>query len=87
MALLSLGNLSAAPSGGQSKQPLGWLLPVVGGTAFTTVILVLLWIMPGPHRDLDYLVMGVVSVLVSLLAMFLALIKVSKNVFFRRKGS
>jgi len=55
---------------------------------FTAVSAVLLRLLPGPHRETDYLVVGAVSTLVCLLALFVVLITGFMrlpNVFFRRR--
>lgn len=55
---------------------------------FGVVAAILLRLMPGPHRETDYLVIGAVATLVSLLALFLALILTtfkSKDVFFKKR--
>lgn len=55
---------------------------------FTAVIFVMLQIMPQPLRDSDYLIVGSVATLVSLLAAFLLLVSTSmksKDVFFKKR--
>jgi hypothetical protein len=54
---------------------------------FGAVAALLVRILPQPMRPVDYLVAGVVATMVSLLALFLAVIVTSKqkNVFFRRR--
>jgi uncharacterized BrkB/YihY/UPF0761 family membrane protein len=57
---------------------------------FGTVSAVLLHLLPGPHKETDYLVIGAVSTLVSLLALFLVLITGFMrlpNVFFKKRKS
>ena len=57
---------------------------------FGVVAAILLRLMPGPHHETDYLVIGAVSTLVSMLALFLALITTtlkSKDVFFKKRSS
>ena len=69
-----------------------WMLVLAAICVFAAVALILLRLMPGPLRDADYLVIGSVSTLISLLALFIVIITTSskaKNTFFkrRRKGS
>ena len=55
---------------------------------FAVVALIMLRFMPGPLKDSDYLVVGSVSTLVALLALFLVLISTSvksRDVFFKRR--
>jgi len=55
---------------------------------FGVTAVIMLRFMPGPLKDSDYLVVGSVSTLVALLALFMALISTtmkSKDVFFRRR--
>lgn len=57
---------------------------------FAAVSAVLLHLLPGPHEETDYLVIGAVSTLVSLLALFCVLITGFMrlpNVFFKRRRS
>lgn len=70
-----------------------WVLVLAGICVFAIVAVVLLRVMPAPLRDADYLVIGSVATLISLLTVFLVIITTSagkaKNPFFkrRRKGS
>lgn len=55
---------------------------------FAAVIFIMLQIMPQPLRDSDYLIVGSVATLVSLLAVFLLLVSTSmksKDVFFKKR--
>ena len=61
-----------------------------GGAAcvFAIVVFVLLQIMPQPLRPPDYLVIGSVATLISLLVLFLLLVvsnQKESNVFFKRR--
>ena len=64
---------------------------LLGGAAvaiFAAVALLMLKLLPGPLKDSDYLVVGSVSTLVSLLVLFVVLISTSdraKDVFFKRR--
>lgn len=55
---------------------------------FIAVAMIMLKVLPGPLKDSDYLVVGSVATLVSLLVLFLVLISTSmksREVFFRRR--
>jgi hypothetical protein len=55
---------------------------------FAVVAAIMLRFMPGPLKDSDYLVVGSVSMLVALLALFVALISTtmkSQDVFFNKR--
>lgn len=52
-----------------------WLLPALALCVFGVMVAVLLRVVPGPHGELDYLVIGTVSVMASLLLVFLVWIK------------
>jgi NADH:ubiquinone oxidoreductase subunit 6 (subunit J) len=55
---------------------------------FVVVAAIMLRLMPGPPRESDYLVIGSVATLVSLLALFLALVSTtlkSSDIFFKRR--
>jgi hypothetical protein len=55
---------------------------------FGSTVAILLRIVPGPHRETDYLVIGAVGTLVSLLALFFVLISgwvKAPDVFFKRR--
>jgi Na+/melibiose symporter-like transporter len=46
---------------------------------FTVTIVVLLAVMPGPHKSTDYLVIGCVATLLCLLLLFVVLISTAKR--------
>jgi Na+/melibiose symporter-like transporter len=46
---------------------------------FAVTVVVLLAVMPGPHRSTDYLVIGCVATLLCLLLLFLVLINTAKR--------
>ena len=48
-----------------------WVLPVLALCVFAVMVVILLRIVPGPHRELDYVVIGTVSVMVAMLMVFL----------------
>lgn len=55
---------------------------------FVAVAGIMLKVMPGPLKDSDYLVIGTVATMVSLLALFLLLVTISgkaSNIFFKRR--
>lgn len=55
---------------------------------FAVVAAILLKLMPGPLKDSDYLVIGSVATLVSLLALFFGLISTSvksRDTFFKKR--
>jgi len=55
---------------------------------FAAVAGIMLKVMPAPLKDSDYLVIGTVATLVSMVAIFLLLVKGSgkkSNVFFKRR--
>ena len=55
---------------------------------FAAVALILLKLMPAPLKDSDYLIIGSVSTLVSLLALFVVVVTTSgqaSSVFFKRR--
>jgi hypothetical protein len=55
---------------------------------FAAVAGIMLKVMPGPLKDSDYLVIGTVATMVSLLVLFVLLITTSgkrSNVFFKRR--
>jgi hypothetical protein len=65
------------------------ILLVLGGICvFGVAALVMLKLMPAPLKDSDYLVIGSVATLVSLLVMFLVLIATrlkSPDLFFKKR--
>ena len=55
---------------------------------FVAVTLSLFQIIPGPHRNTDYLVIGTISTFVSLAVLFVVLVKTwvkTPDLFFKRK--
>jgi hypothetical protein len=54
---------------------------------FAAVIGIMLKVMPTPLKDSDYLVIGTVATMVSLLALFILLVTTGQmpNVFFKRR--
>jgi len=55
---------------------------------FAVVAAIMLKVMPAPLKDADYLIIGSVSTLVSLLALFVVVVLTSgqtSNVFFKRR--
>jgi len=64
------------------------VLILAGVCVFAVAAAVMVAIMPAPLKDSDYLVIGSVATLVSLLAMFLALIATrsgTPNPFFKKR--
>jgi len=54
-------------------------LAVMTALVFTATVALLLYVMPGPHRSTDYLVIGAVATLVCLLLLFYILIRRAKR--------
>lgn len=55
---------------------------------FAVSIIVLIQLLPGPHSERDYFIIGCLATLVSLFALFLVLIKTwikTPNLFFKRR--
>ena len=67
--------------------PRGWLLGLAGICVFAMVAGVMLAVMPAPLKESDYMVIGTVATLASLLVLFLVVISTTKSrdVFFRRR--
>jgi hypothetical protein len=64
------------------------LLALAGLVIFASAAVLMLRLMPGPLKDSDYLVIGSVATLVSILVVFLLLVSTtmkSKDVFFKRR--
>ena len=63
------------------------ILVLTGVCAFAIVAVTMTRVMPAPLKDSDYLIVGSVATLVALLAVFLALIWMTKsaNVFFKKR--
>jgi drug/metabolite transporter superfamily protein YnfA len=69
---------------------MGRILALSGGImiVFAIVVFVLLNLIPGPHKNSDYLVIGAVATLVSMVVLFLILVKTTykdTNVFFKKR--
>jgi len=56
-------------------------LSLAGATAliFAATVAVLLFVIPGPRKPTDYMVIGAVATLASLLLLFLVLVKSAKR--------
>jgi hypothetical protein len=54
---------------------------------YAATVAILLRMMPGPHKAMDYLVIGAAATCVSMLILFLALVKRSDAFYKRRKPS
>ena len=65
----------------------GLMLALAVVLVFTAVAGIMMRVIPAPHKDSDYLVIGSVATLVALLVLFVALISTTKssNVFFKRR--
>ncbi|PYT16167.1 MAG: hypothetical protein DMG59_11375 [Acidobacteria bacterium] len=66
----------------------GLLLGLAACCVFVVVAAIMLRFMPAPLKESDYLVIGSVATLVSLLVLFLVLVMTSiksSDVFFRRR--
>jgi predicted outer membrane lipoprotein len=66
----------------------GLILGLGAACVFVVVAAILLRLMPGPLRESDYLVIGSVATLVSLLVLFLLLVSTtlkSSDIFFKRR--
>jgi hypothetical protein len=67
--------------------PRGWILGLAGVCVFAIVAGVMLAVMPAPLKESDYMVIGTVATLVTLLVLFLVVISTTKsrNVFFKKR--
>jgi predicted outer membrane lipoprotein len=66
----------------------GLILGLGAACVFVVVAAIMLRLMPGPLRESDYLVIGSVATLVSLLVLFLLLVRTtlkSPDIFFKRR--
>lgn len=66
------------------------VIALAGGMVllFAVTVALLLKLIPGPHRDIDYLVVGGVATLICLLALFIVLIATifrAPDTFFRKR--
>jgi hypothetical protein len=66
-----------------------WLILVLAAACvFVVAAAIMIKVMPSPLKDSDYLLIGSVSTLLALLALFLALVSTtlkSPDVFFKRR--
>jgi hypothetical protein len=53
-----------------------WILPFLAMCVFGVMVALLLRVVPGPHKELDYVVIGTVSIMVALLVVFLVWVRV-----------
>ena len=66
----------------------GLILGLGAACVFVVIAAILLRLMPGPLRESDYLVIGSVATLVSLLVLFLLLVSTtlkSSDIFLKRR--
>jgi len=65
----------------------GWMLGLAAVCVFAIVAAVMLAVMPAPLKESDYMVIGTVATLVSLLVLFLVVISTAKSrdVFFKKR--
>jgi hypothetical protein len=65
----------------------GWMLGLAAVCVFAIVAGVMLSVMPAPLKESDYMVIGTVATLVSLLVLFLVVISTvkSRDVFFKKR--
>lgn len=65
------------------------ILALIIVATFASVALVMSRVIPTPHKDTDYLVIGTVATFVSLLVLFVVLLKTwvkQPDVFFKRRN-
>lgn len=62
----------------QSPKERVWLLPVLALCVFGVITALLLRVVPGPHTELDYVVIGTVSIMIALLAVFIVWTKAGR---------
>ena len=65
------------------------LLALLVVAVFAVVALVMFRLIPAPHKDTDYLVIGTVATFVALLVLFVVLLKTwvkQPDVFFKRRN-
>jgi len=65
-----------------------WILVAAAACVFAAASAIILQLMPGPLRPMDYFVAGAVATLLALLALFIITISTSskaKNIFFVRR--
>ena len=66
----------------------GFLFGALAAFVFAAAAAVMVGVMPGPLKDTDYVVIGSVATLLSLLVLFVALVSFSgsaRDVFFKRR--
>jgi hypothetical protein len=65
----------------------GWMLGLAAVCVFAIVAAVMLKVMAEPLKESDYMVIGTVATLVSLLVLFLVVISTAKSrdVFFKKR--
>lgn len=85
---MSMSILNAEESRKKASLPplsTGRLLALVflGLVVFAGSVIVALKVMPGPYRDIDYLIIGTVSVGIGLLVVFLAMLVNRSKLFVR----
>jgi hypothetical protein len=56
-----------------------WILPFLAMCVFGVMVALLLRVVPGPHKELDYVVIGTVSIMVALLVVFLVWVRVGNS--------
>ena len=64
------------------------MLAGIGIALFAVSIITLMQLLPGPHTERDYFIIGCLATLMSLFALFLILIKTwikLPNLFFKRR--
>jgi hypothetical protein len=59
------------------------LLVLMGVIVFTASVLISLRVFPGPYREVDYLVIGTVSVGIALVVIFLGILANRRKLFVR----
>lgn len=59
------------------------LLILLGVIVFTACVLAALKIYPGPYREIDYMVIGTISVALALLVIFLGILANRRKLFVR----
>jgi heme A synthase len=59
------------------------LLVLMGIIVFAACVLVALRVYPGPYREIDYLIMGTISVGIALLVIFLGMLVNRRKLFIR----
>ncbi len=67
--------------------PRGWMLGLAAVCVFAVVVGVMLTVMPQPLKESDYMIVGSVATMVSLVVLFLVVISTAKSreVFFKKR--